>query len=70
MLYRILKSFPGSPDGRYTVRYTAGDEDVELTDSLAGVALREGWVEPMDVAQPEKPAANPTSRRKGTTKKG
>lgn len=47
MKYRILQSFAGSPDGRFAVQYTAGQTDVELTDSLAVVALSEGWAEPM-----------------------
>jgi hypothetical protein len=43
MKYEVMKTFRGSPDGRFAVDYTAG-ETVELTDSLAEVALAEGWV--------------------------
>lgn len=46
MKYDILKSFKGSPDGRFAVQYNEGDKDVELTDSLAKVALEEKWVKP------------------------
>lgn len=41
--YDVLKDFKGSPDGRFAVDYKAG-ETVELTDSLAEVALKEKWV--------------------------
>lgn len=51
MRYRILKDFKGSPDGRYAVQYRAG-EDAELTDSLAEVALAEGWAAPIKEAPP------------------
>ena len=43
MKYLIVKSFKGSPDGRFAVEYNAG-ETVELSDSLARVALGEEWV--------------------------
>ncbi len=43
MKYEVLKTFRGSPDGRFAVDYRAG-ETVELTASLAEVALAEGWV--------------------------
>lgn len=46
MKYRILNDFKGSPDGRYAVQYHAGEE-VELTASLAEVALAEGWAKPV-----------------------
>ncbi len=42
MRYKIVKSFMGSPDGRFSVQYTEG-EKVELTDALAEVAVHEGW---------------------------
>lgn len=53
MRYRILKDFKGSPDGRYAVQYHAGEE-VELTDSLAEVALAEGWAKPVEEAPAQK----------------
>lgn len=46
MRYTVLKDFKGSPDGRFAVDYTAGGEPVELTESLAIVAIAAGWVEP------------------------
>jgi hypothetical protein len=57
MQYKILVSFKGSPDGRHAVDYAAG-ETVELTDSLAEVALSEKWAEPIAAAgeSAEKPA--------------
>lgn len=46
MKYDIIKSFKGSPDGCLVVQYNEGDKDVEMTDSLAQVALAEKWVKP------------------------
>ncbi len=46
MQYDILKDFKGSPDGRHAVQYKAGETEVELTPSLAEVALAEKWVKP------------------------
>lgn len=46
MKYDIIKSFKGSPDGRHAVQYNEGDKDVDLSNSLAEVALAEGWVKP------------------------
>lgn len=43
MKYEVLKTFRGFPDGRFAVDYNQG-ETVELTESLAEVALAEGWV--------------------------
>lgn len=42
--YTILKSFPGSQDGLHTEEFVAGTT-VPLSDSLAAIALAEGWVE-------------------------
>lgn len=44
-MYEVLKDFKGSPDGRFAVQYKSG-ETVELTPSLAEVALKEKWVKP------------------------
>lgn len=52
MKFDIIKSFKGSPDGRHAVQYNAGDKDIELTDSLAEVAIAEKW------AKPSKPAVD------------
>lgn len=46
MIYDILKTFKGSPDGRFAVDYVAGTQ-AELTDSLAAVAVKEGWARPV-----------------------
>lgn len=43
--YKILKTFPGSPDGIRVITYTEGDE-VEIPESLAIVALGEKWIKP------------------------
>lgn len=43
MKFTVIKDFKGSPDGRYAVQYREGEE-VELTASLAEVALAQGWV--------------------------
>lgn len=45
-MYQVLKDFKGSPDGRFAVDYKAG-EVVELTTTLAVVAMAEGWVRPV-----------------------
>lgn len=45
-MYEVIKDFKGSPDGRFAVQYKAG-EIVELSDSLAEVALKEKWVKPV-----------------------
>jgi hypothetical protein len=54
MKYDILESFKGSPDGRFTIQYTKGEKEVELTDSLAEVALAEKLVKPSKIT--EKPS--------------
>lgn len=62
MQYKVLKDFKGSPDGRFSVQYKKG-ETVELTTSLAEVAVAEKWVkkvrEPKQAAEEEEepPAA-------------
>lgn len=42
--YEILQDFKGSPDGHTVIQYTKGQDDVELNDELAKVALEEKWV--------------------------
>ncbi len=46
MLFDILKTFKGSPDGRFAVDYIAGTQ-AELSDTLAPVAVKEGWARPV-----------------------
>ena len=60
MKYLIVKSFKGSPDGRFAVEYNAG-ETVELSDSLARVALGEEWVR---LSEADKPEAAPEEKKK------
>ncbi len=48
MKYEILKDFPGSQDGRTTEQFSAGTE-VELSDYLANIVVREGWARPVSV---------------------
>lgn len=45
MQYRILKDFKGSQDGRLTEQFVQGSTR-ELSDSLATVAVKEGWAAP------------------------
>jgi hypothetical protein len=52
-LYRILSTFNGSQAGAHVETFTAGTE-AELSESLAEVAVSEGWAE--DAATPAKPA--------------
>jgi len=49
MKYKIIKSFPGSPDGMQTINFAEGDEveHVQLGDELAEVALGEKWIKAM-----------------------
>lgn len=42
--YLIKEKFNGSQDGRFVETFNKGDT-VELSDSLAEVAVREGWAE-------------------------
>lgn len=67
----ILKSFKGSPDGRFAVQYTEGEKNVEMTDSLYKTALAEKWVKPskgeakqQDLLEKEDAAAKLTDRIK------
>lgn len=62
-MHTILKDFRGSPDGSHVVDYQAGTV-VELTPSLAAVALKEGWAAPQGEApaparKPRKKAESP-----------
>lgn len=41
-MYEILKDMKGSQDGRFTTQFYCGDQ-VELSDSLAEVALADEW---------------------------
>lgn len=45
MKYKILKTFPGSQDGRFTETFEAGTE-AELSDYLAGCAPKDS-IEPV-----------------------
>lgn len=56
MPYKILKDFPGSPDGSHVVNYKAG-ETVELTPSLAVVAVKEKWAKEVTVKAKPDPEA-------------
>lgn len=56
MSYKILKDFPGSPDGSHVVNYKAG-EIVELTPSLAVVAVKEKWAKEVTVKAKPDPEA-------------
>jgi len=46
MLFDILKDFKGSQDGRLTEQFVKGSER-ELSESLAAVAVKEGWAKPV-----------------------
>lgn len=61
-MYKVLKSFKGSPDG-YTVIDYAKDEEVDLVPELADVALKEKWVKHLPVKKATEPAVQlePTS---------
>lgn len=45
--YEVMRAFKGSPDGRFSVDYEKGAA-VPLTDSLALVAVAEGWVKELE----------------------
>ena len=65
--YEVMQDFRGSPDGRFVVSYTRG-EQVDLTDTLAEVALREEWVRiiPTIPQEPERPKRGRPSKKDQT----
>lgn len=68
-MHKILKDFLGSPDGIRVIAYSAGDI-TELPESLAQVAVKEGWAE---VLQPRieveaKPEPEPEAKPKRAPK--
>lgn len=58
MAHKIIKDFAGSPDGRYVVDYKAG-EIVDLTPSLAEVAVKEGWAKEIKEVKPKPKTESP-----------
>lgn len=50
MAYKIIKDFAGSPNGSHVINYRAG-ETVDLTPSLAAVAVKEGWAKEVKARQ-------------------
>lgn len=48
MLCKILKTFHGSQDGRYTEQFTEGSI-IELSDDLYSAVSSEGWVIPVGI---------------------
>lgn len=65
MIFEILKDFKGSHDGRFTESFEAGTER-ELSESLASVAVREGWARPAGVIENKavvSDGSNPKIRR-------
>lgn len=56
-MYKVLKSFKGSPDG-YTVIDYSEDTEVDLVPDLAAVALKEKWVK--KIAEKAAPAVPPS----------
>jgi hypothetical protein len=65
MRCRIVHTFKGSPDGAHTLLYEAGAE-AELPDSLADVAIAEGWAQALDgkAAEPPKNKAKQPPKNK------
>lgn len=51
--YEVLKDFKGSPDGFNVIEFKKGQDDVELNDELAKVALEEKWVKPSKAGEKE-----------------
>lgn len=49
--YEVLKDFKGSPDGHTVIHYLKGQDEVELDDDLAKVALEEKWVKVSKTAE-------------------
>lgn len=58
--YLIVKSFHGSQDGLTTDSFVAGST-VELSDDLAAIVLKEGWVEPVATDPVLEPEPEPES---------
>ncbi len=56
MAFKIIKDFAGSPNGSHVINYKAG-ETVDLTPSLAAVAVKEKWAKEIAVKQKADPEA-------------
>lgn len=61
MLHEIIKDFSGSQDGRFTEQFIKGTER-DLSESLAVVAVKEGWAKPVKA---KKSAAAPDAAPSG-----
>lgn len=68
MKYEILKTFPGSQDGRETEQFTKGEE-VELTDYLADIVVPEGWARPVKTIEVDNKAIMTDGKRRGRPRK-
>lgn len=66
MLHDILKDFKGSQDGRFATQFKAGTQ-AELSDSLAAVAVKEGWARRAKPAQPRLDIDNKAVATDGST---
>lgn len=66
MLHDILKDFKGSQDGRFSTQFKAGTQ-AELSDSLAPVAVKEGWARPARPQQPRLDIDNKAVATDGST---
>ena len=64
MLHDILVDFPGSQDGRRTEQFRAGTQ-VELSDYLAAIVVRERWARPISKMRSAEACANMSMARKG-----
>jgi hypothetical protein len=67
MIYDILRDFSGSQDGRFTERFSKGTQ-ADLSDSLAEVAVRNGWARPVGV-EVENKAVVTDGRQTGAIKR-
>ncbi len=66
-MYKIIKDFPGSPDGCKVIDYKAGDTYTigsDFSADLAAVAVREKWAIEVESDKPDKPARKKRAAKK------
>jgi hypothetical protein len=51
-LYVVLKPFKGSQTGHDVQAFTPDDKPIHISDALAAIALKEGWITPYEPVTP------------------
>lgn len=62
MEHKILKTFKGSQDGRFTELFEAKTTR-DLSESLAAIAVKEGWAKPVETKKPKETAPSSEEKR-------